>query len=174
MRLLPESGQVLLAAAILSASIIVRPAPPVIAETGASEPTVLVELVFPEGVFAGPEIVFPEIVIPNYPDVVVQVPEFPAPVVVEPSEPVIVERIVERDGPERVVEVERIVEVPSCLDYADLPHFDLANALTAAFPGALWGLNGSHYNGLTWRDESPKPDMTAIIGGWLAFLSEDC
>jgi hypothetical protein len=31
-RLLPESGQVLLAAAILSASIIVRPAQPVIAD----------------------------------------------------------------------------------------------------------------------------------------------
>ena len=174
MRLLPESGQVLLAAAVLSASIIVRPAPPVIADTGAVEPTVLVELVFPEGLFSGPEIVFPEIVFPDPAQIVVNVPEFPAPVIVAPAEPLVVDRIIERDGPERVVEVERIVEVASCLDYSDLPYFDLANALTRAFPGAQWSLNGSHYPGLNWLDDSPKPDMTAIIGGWLAFLASDC
>ena len=94
----------------------------------------------------------------------------PSTVIVEPA-PVLPAEIVYQD---RTVEVERIVEVPACLDYSDLPHFDLANALTAAFPGALWSLNGSHYSGLTWRDDSPQPDMTAIIGGWLTHLSADC
>ena len=99
------------------------------------------------------------------PIVNVTVPEQPAPVV-NVTQP---ERTVEVE-----VEVERIVEVRTCLDFAELPHFDLANALTAAFPGALWGLSGSHYNGLTWRDDSPKPDMAAIIGGWLTHLESQC
>jgi len=43
-RLLPESGQVLLAAAILSASIIVRPAQPVIANPSPELPTVELQL----------------------------------------------------------------------------------------------------------------------------------
>ena len=94
----------------------------------------------------------------------------PSTVIVEPA-PVLPAEIVYQD---RTVEVERIVEVPACLDYSDLPHFDLANALTAAFPGALWSLNGSHYPGLVWRDESPQPDMGQIIGGWLQHLSEQC
>ena len=116
---------------------------------------------------------------------VINMPELPAPIVnvtvpdaerepttviVEPA-PVLPPEI---RYEEKIVTVEKLVEVASCLDYADLPYFDLANALTAAFPGALWGLNGSHYNGLTWRDDSPKPDMTEIIGGWLQHLSKDC
>jgi len=75
---------------------------------------------------------------------------------------------------DRTVEVEKIVEVPACLDYTDLPYFDLANALSVAFPGAEWSLNGSYYNGLTWHSDSPQPDMTAIIGGWLTHLEQDC
>ena len=114
---------------------------------------------------------------------VIEFAELPAPVVnVDiPAFPDIPAPIVNVDIPEATPEVvykdrevERIVEVPSCLDYADLPYFDLANALTAAFPGALWSLSGSHYNGLTWRDDSPQPDMTQIIGGWLTHLSADC
>jgi hypothetical protein len=111
----------------------------------------------------------------------VTVPEQPAPVInvtvpksepftviVEPA-PVLPAEVVYRDR-----EVERIVKVPACLDYADLPHFDLANALSVAFPGAQWSLNGSYYPGLVWLDDSPQPDMTSIIGGWLTSLSKDC
>ncbi len=117
------------------------------------------------------------------PTVNIQVPEQPAPVVnveaaTSPPPTIVVEpsstpapQVIYQD---REVEVERIVEVASCLDYGDLPYFDLANALTRAFPGTLWSLNGSHYNGLTWLDETPQPDMSAIIGGWLAHLAQDC
>jgi hypothetical protein len=94
----------------------------------------------------------------------------PVTVVVEPA-PVPPPEVVYRD---RTVEVERTIEVPSCLDYGNLPHFDLANALSRAFPGAQWSLNGSHYPGLVWLDASPKPDMAAIIGGWLTWLSSAC
>jgi hypothetical protein len=119
------------------------------------------------------------------PTVNIELPETPAPVinvdvafpesqpttvVVEPA-PILPAEVIYQD---RTVEVERIVEVASCLDYASLPYFDLANALTRAFPGAQWSLNGSHYNGLVWHDDSPMPDMTAIIGGWLAWLAEGC
>ena len=169
MRLLPESGQVLLAAAILSASIIVRPAQPVIAEPRAGETLIveqqpLVVNVEPAAVQVQPPVVNVEILVPN-----TQLE--PTTVIVEPA-PVLPAQIIYED---RVVEVERIVEIPSCLDYSQLPHFDLANALSRAFPGAQWGLSGSHYPGLDWTDPViPKPDMTAIIGGWLAYLSEDC
>ena len=115
-----------------------------------------------------PVIEFPELPAPVVNVDIPAFPDIPAPIVnVEQGQPQVIYQ-------DREVEVERIVEVRSCLDYGDLPHFDLANALTAAFPGALWGLNGSHYNGLTWRDDSPQPDMTQIIGGWLTHLSADC
>jgi hypothetical protein len=120
------------------------------------------------------------------PNVNVTLPELPAPIVnvtmpegaaqpttviVEPA-PVLPAEVIYQD---RTVEVERIVEVPSCLDYASLPHFDLANALSRAFPGAQWGLSGSHYPGLDWTDPViPKPDMTQIIAGWLSWLAEGC
>jgi len=95
----------------------------------------------------------------------------PTTVIVEPA-PVLPAEVIYKD---RTVEVERIVEVPSCLDYASLPHFDLANALSRAFPGAQWGLSGSHYPGLDWTDPViPKPDMTQIIAGWLSWLAEGC
>ena len=100
------------------------------------------------------------------PNVTVEISELPIPhVIVNTPEPPT--RIVEVD-----VEVERIVEVPACLDYGDLPHFDLANAITAGFPGTLWGIS----NGLlTWRDEDvPEPSMAEIIGAWLTYLEKDC
>lgn len=104
------------------------------------------------------------------PVVNVEMPELPAPIVnvdVAASEPQVIYE-------DREVEVERIVEVPACLDYTDLPYFDLANALTAGFPGEPWSLSGSHYNGLVWHGETPQPDMTLIIGRWLTHLSESC
>lgn len=162
MRLLPESGQVLLAAAIVSASIIVRPAQPVIADPEPQHVTIVQE----------PPIVNVEIIAPaQEPAVVnvqVDVPEqVPSIVNVEPSAP----QIIYEDR-----EVERIVtvEVPSCLDYTALPYFDLANALTVAFPGEPWSLSGSHYPGLVWHGESPMPEMGEIIGGWLTSLAESC
>jgi hypothetical protein len=94
----------------------------------------------------------------------------PTTVVVEPA-PVLPAEVVYRD---RTVEVERVVKVPACLDYTDLPYFDLANALSVAFPGAEWSLSGSHIGGLTWLSDSPQPDMTAIIGGWLTALTASC
>jgi len=161
-RLLPETGQVLLAAAIVSASIIVRPAQPVIADPAPQDVTIVQE----------PPIVNVEIIAPpQEPAVVnvqVDVPEqVPSIVNVEPSAP----QIVYEDR-----EVERIVtvEVPSCLDYTALPYFDLANALTVAFPGEPWSLNGSHYPGLVWHGDSPMPEMGEIIGGWLTSLAESC
>jgi hypothetical protein len=124
----------------------------------------LVVNVEPAAVQVQPPVVNVEILVPN-----TQLE--PTTVIVEPA-PVLPAQIIYED---RVVEVERIVEIPSCLDYSQLPHFDLANALSRAFPGAQWGLSGSHYPGLDWTDPViPKPDMTAIIGGWLAYLSEDC
>jgi hypothetical protein len=94
----------------------------------------------------------------------------PSTVIVEPA-PVLPAQVIYED---RTVEVERIVEVRTCLDFAELPYFDLANALSRAFPGASWSLSGSHYPGLTWHDDSPKPDMTAIIAGWLLYLESGC
>lgn len=115
----------------------------------------------------------------SQPNVNITVPETPAPVVNLDMPAPIVNVDVESQEPQviyqdREVEVERIVEVPACLDYADLPYFDLANALSVAFPGEPWSLNGSHYNGLVWHGETPQPDMTAIIGGWLTHLTESC
>jgi hypothetical protein len=94
----------------------------------------------------------------------------PSTVIVEPA-PVLPAQVIYED---RTVEVERIVEVRTCLDFAELPYFDLANALSVAFPGAQWSLNGSHYPGLVWLDDSPQPDMTAIIAGWLLYLESGC
>ena len=121
---------------------------------------------------AAPVIEFPDIPAPIV-NVDVAMPEGqrePTTVIVEPA-PVLPAEIIYQD---REIEVERIVEVPACLDYSDLPYFDLANALTVAFPGEPWSLSGSHYNGLVWHGETPQPDMTAIIGGWLAHLSDSC
>ncbi len=132
------------------------------------QPAPIVNVRVPEQ--AAPTITLPDFDIPA-PVVNVQIPQTEPPViVVEPSTTPPPQVIYE----DRTVEVERIVEVPACLNYADLPHFDLANALTAGFPGAQWGLSGSHYNGLKWYDDSPMPDMTDIIGAWLTHLESDC
>jgi len=112
---------------------------------------------------------FPEFPQQPAPVVNVTLPEQPAPIVnveqAAPPEP----QIVYEDR-----EVERIVEVPACIDFQELPYFDLANALTVAFPGEPWSLSGSHYNGLVWHGETPQPDMTAIIAGWLTHLESEC
>ena len=92
----------------------------------------------------------------------------PVTVVVEPAT-VLPPETVYRD---RVVD--RIVEVPACLDYTELPYFDLANALSVAFPGAQWSLNGSYWNGLVWLDDSPEPTFEQVLGGWLTHLERDC
>jgi len=172
LRLLPESGQVLLAAAVLSASIIVRPAQPVIADPSPEFPIMEIQLSLTDlqpavvNITQDPATV--EVTVVNPEPSVTNLE--PVTVVVEPA-PILPAEVVYKD---REVEVERIVEVPSCLDYGDLPYFDLANALTVAFPGEPWSLNGSHYNGLVWHGETPMPDMTQIIGGWLAWLAEGC
>jgi hypothetical protein len=96
----------------------------------------------------------------------------PAPVVnvdvqPSPSGPV---SVIVKTPPAKVI----YVEVGSCLNYTDLPEFDLANALAAGFPDADYTLNGPHYNNLQWRDNDPQPTMTDIIGRWLESLADDC
>lgn len=112
MRLLPESGQVLLAAAIVSASIIVRPAQPVIADPAPSElPTIVLQQDTPiVNITHEPANILIEVQPPvvNLPE---SVPNEPVTVVVEPApvlpaEVVYVDRDVERIV---TVEVERIV-----------------------------------------------------------------
>ncbi|HEY7822897.1 MAG TPA: hypothetical protein VIG24_08700 [Acidimicrobiia bacterium] len=124
-------------------------------------PTPIVNVTVPEQA----PIVLPEQAAPV---VNVTIPDLPAPIVnVEQAEPQVIYQ-------DREVEVERIVEVRTCLDFAELPYFDLANALSVAFPGEPWSLSGSHYPGLVWHGTSPQPDMTAIIAGWLAHLESEC
>lgn len=156
-------------AIVVSVLLLPRPAgtetePCSISVTIPEQPAPVVHVTIPE---AGAPIV--NLTIPeSQPIVNLTLPEQPAPVVhvdVEGQQPEIVYR--DRD-------VERIVEVPACIDFADLPYFDLANALTVAFPGEPWSLSGSHYNGLVWHGETPMPDMTAIIAGWLEHLEADC
>jgi len=98
-------------------------------------------------------------------------PDIPAPIINVEQAAVPEPEVIYQD---REVEVEKIVEVRTCLDFADLPYFDLANALTVAFPGEPWSLSGSYYPGLVWHGEGDKPDMTAIIAGWLAHLESEC
>jgi hypothetical protein len=117
----------------------------------------------------------------------VEVPEFPelptvkpSVVTVQPAEPVIVEKRVDVPGPtvtvyeDRDVIVDRIVEVPACIDFDDLPYFDLPNAISVTRPGEAWSLSGDYYNGLTWSDTTTKPTFSEIVGGWLANLEEQC
>jgi hypothetical protein len=121
------------------------------------------------------------------PVVNVDVPEFPelptvkpSTVTVQPAEPVIVEKQVDVPGPTRTVyeevevEVERIVEVPACIDFEDLPYFDLPNAISVTRPGEAWSLSGDYYNGLTWSDSTTKPTFSEIVGGWLSHQEEQC
>lgn len=101
-------------------------------------------------------------------------------VVVKPAEPVVIEKRVDVPGPtvtvyeDREVIVDRVVEVPACIDFADLPYFDLASAVSVARPGEGWSLSGDYYNGLNWLADTPKPTFTEILGGWLGALEADC
>ena len=110
-----------------------------------------------------------------------QWPEYKPPIVnVQPAEPVVVEKRVDVPGPTRTVyeevevEVERIVEVRTCLNFDELPSWDLPRALTAARPGEAWSLSGDYYSGLVWSDSTPKPTQTEIIAGWLKSLEAEC
>jgi hypothetical protein len=145
--------------------------PPVIEVTLSltDQPAPVVNVTVPEQ--EAPAITFPEIPAPIVNVEAPAFPDIPAPIVNVEQAPTPEPQVIYED---REVEVERIVEVRTCLDFAELPYFDLANALTVAFPGEPWSLNGSHYNGLTWHGEEPQPDMTAIIGGWLTHLEQDC
>jgi hypothetical protein len=118
------------------------------------------------------------------PVVNVDVPEFPAvkgsSVVVQPGQPVVVEKRVDVPGPtvtvyeEVEVEVERIVEVRTCLNFDALPSWDLARAVSMARPGESWSLSGDYYPGLVWHDSTPKPSEGEIIAGWLKALEAEC
>jgi hypothetical protein len=121
------------------------------------------------------------------PVVNVDVPEFPelpeakaSSVVVQPAEPVIVEKRVDVPGPTRTVyeevevEVEKIVEVRTCLNFDELPYFDLPNAISVTRPGEAWSLSGDYYSGLVWSDSTTKPTQTEIIAGWLKALEAEC
>jgi hypothetical protein len=108
-------------------------------------------------------------------------PEVKSPVInVKAGEPVVTEKRVDVPGPERIVyedrevEVERLVEVRTCLDFDELPYFDLPRAISAARPGESWSLSGDYYPGLVWLDSTPKPTQTEIIAGWLKSLEAQC
>ena len=146
-------------------------------------------------------IVAAALMMPKGEPVVVQIqdwPEMPAPVVsveapsivfpetkpsvvnVSPAEPVVTEKLVDSPGPERVVFqdreviVEQVVEVRTCLDFDELPSWDLARAVSAARPGESWSLSGDYYPGLNWLDSTPKPSEGEIIAGWLKSLEALC
>jgi hypothetical protein len=118
------------------------------------------------------------------PVVNVDVPEVspvkPSSVVVQPAAPVVVEKRVDVPGPtvtvyeEVEVEVERIVEVRTCLNFDELPSWDLARAVSMARPGESWSLSGDYYPGLVWHDSTPKPSEREIIAGWLKALEAEC
>ena len=118
------------------------------------------------------------------PIVEVTVPPFePTVVNVSPAEPVLVESEVEVEVPgetktvfeDRVVEVERVVEVRTCLVWDELPSYDLAKAISVTRPNEAWMLDGDSYRGLTWLDSTPKPSESELLGGWLADLeAETC
>ncbi len=118
------------------------------------------------------------------PVVNVDVPEFPemkaSTVTVQPAEPVVVEKRVDVPGPVRTVyeevevEVEKLVEVRTCLNFDELPSWDLARAISMARPGESWSLSGDYYPGLNWLHDTPKPSEGEIIAGWLKALEADC
>lgn len=120
------------------------------------------------------------------PVITVEVPEFPEikPTIVNvsPAEPVVVEETIEVEVEkrvnvpvDRVVEVEKVVEVRTCLVWDELPHYDLAKAISVTRPGEAWSLNGDSYGGLVWHDITAKPSEAELLGGWLADLeAETC
>lgn len=161
------SGKLFLPLAIVTAAFVMPTPEPAVIELSVAEwpemPAPVVNVDVPE---------FPEF------------PEFPvakpSTVTVQPAEPVIVEKRVDVPGPVRTVyeevevEVERIVEVPACINFDDLPYFDLPNAVSVTRPGEAWSLSGDYYNGLTWSDTTTKPTFSEIVGGWLAHLESEC
>jgi hypothetical protein len=158
------AGKLFLPVAIVTAAFVMPTAEPAVIEVSVAE--------------------WPQIPAPV---VNVEVPEFPefpvvkpSTVTVQPAEPVIVEKRVDVPGPTRTVyeevevEVEKIVEVPACIDFDDLPYFDLPNAISVTRPGEAWSLSGDYYNGLSWSDSTTKPTFSEIVGGWLANLEAQC
>jgi hypothetical protein len=43
---------------------------------------------------------------------------------------------------------------------------DIAKILYKIRPGSFWSLNGNDYEGLDWKDSSPKPTNEEIILAW--------
>jgi hypothetical protein len=43
---------------------------------------------------------------------------------------------------------------------------DISMVLVRKFPGARWTLNGDHYAGLEWLDETPKPTEAELEALW--------
>lgn len=155
------AGQLFLPVAIVTAAFVMPTSEPAVIELSVAE--------------------WPEMPAPV---VHVDVPEFPelrgSSVTVEPATPVIIEKRVDVPGPvrtvyeDREVIVDRIVEVPACIDFDALPYFDLANAVSVTRPGESWSLSGDYYNGLAWSDSTPKPTFSEIVGGWLSHLESQC
>lgn len=163
---------ILVAAVGVAVVALPRPAAPAtepceIQITIPEQPAPIVNVTVPESAAPIVTLTVPE----SSPIVNVTVPELPAPIVNVEQAATPPPQVVYED---REVIVEKVVEIPACIDFADLPYFDLANALTVAFPGEPWSLNGSYYPGLTWHGEGPKPDMTAIVSGWLQHLEAAC
>jgi hypothetical protein len=104
----------------------------------------------------------------------------PVTINVKPAVPVVTEKLVDVPGPERVVfqdrevVVERVVEVRTCLNFDELPSWDLSRAVSMARPGEAWSLSGDYYSGLVWMDVTPMPSQDEIIAGWLKALEAEC
>jgi hypothetical protein len=43
---------------------------------------------------------------------------------------------------------------------------DYAAVLVAKYPGTIWTLDGTSYDGLTWLDESSKPTKAELDAAW--------
>ncbi len=155
------SGKLFLPAAIVAAALMMPKGEPVVVQIQdwpeMPAPVVSVE---------APSIVFPE--------------TKPSVVNVSPAEPVVTEKLVNVPGPtttvfqDREVIVEQVVEVRTCLDFDELPSWDLARAVSMARPGESWSLSGDYYPGLNWLDSTPKPSEGEIIAGWLKALEAEC
>jgi hypothetical protein len=49
---------------------------------------------------------------------------------------------------------------------------DISAILTNKYPGAFWALNGETYDGLDWRDETPKPTKATLEKLWPEVVAE--
>ena len=43
---------------------------------------------------------------------------------------------------------------------------DYAQILTRRFPKTLWEINGDTYEGLTWKDDTSKPEQSVLDALW--------